>query len=183
MCRQKTLFVNSNAISRNAGWITRPLVKGAWLTLNWARCVPAIVSQRASHLRQIEIPWCMRTKLILGPRGGVPRLQCQCGSLPPVASRSGPVHAFALERHRDRRRFCISTASSERGACRARRCETSGRICLLRLRLQRGGNSDRGRRALPGVRIVAAPIVAAAAMALSSVSVVGNALRLRTVRI
>ena len=50
---------------------------------------------------------------------------------------------------------------------------------VLRLRLQRRRRADRGGRALPGFGILLSPIIAAAAMALSSVSVIGNALRLR----
>jgi hypothetical protein len=36
----------------------------------------------------------MRRSVILGSRCRPPRQQCQSGSLPPVASRSGPVHAL-----------------------------------------------------------------------------------------
>jgi Cu+-exporting ATPase len=51
------------------------------------------------------------------------------------------------------------------------------------LRLQRRRGADRGRRALSAVGILLSPIVGAAAMALSSVSVIGNALRLRAVKL
>jgi hypothetical protein len=36
----------------------------------------------------------VRRSFISGSRAGIPRQQCQSGSLPPVASRSGPVHAL-----------------------------------------------------------------------------------------
>jgi hypothetical protein len=32
--------------------------------------------------------------LLIGSRAGIPRQQCQSGSLPPVASRRGPIHAL-----------------------------------------------------------------------------------------
>jgi len=47
---------------------------------------------------------------------------------------------------------------------------------FFRLHLQRRRHSDRGRRALSYLGILLSPVVGAAAMALSSVSVVGNAL-------
>ena len=55
---------------------------------------------------------------------------------------------------------------------------------VLRLRLQRRRRADRRRRPLPGRSgILLSPIIAAAAMALSSVSVIGNAARLRAVKL
>ena len=63
------------------------------------------------------------------------------------------------------------------GDCRSRPCATSARTCF-RVSVQRGRRTDRRRRALPGVRHSAVADVAAGAMALSSVSVIGNALRL-----
>ena len=54
---------------------------------------------------------------------------------------------------------------------------------VLRLHLQRRRRADRGRRALSGVRHPAVADHRRAAMALSSVSVIGNALRLRYVKL
>ena len=50
---------------------------------------------------------------------------------------------------------------------------------VLRVHLQRRRYPDRRRHPLSGFGILLSPIIAAAAMALSSVSVVGNALSLR----
>jgi len=52
---------------------------------------------------------------------------------------------------------------------------------LLRVRVQRARRSDHRRRALPGLLLN--PIIASAAMTLNSVSIIGDALRLRRVQL
>ncbi len=61
----------------------------------------------------------------------------------------------------------------------ARRCATSGRTCSSRFVYNAAGVPIAAGVFFPLFRLLLSPIVAAAAMALSSVSVVGNALRLR----
>jgi len=74
------------------------------------------------------------------------------------------------------------------GIVRARRLSratmrTSARTCSLPLPTTRLGFRSRAGYFYPSLGLLLSPIVAAAGMAPSSVSVVGNALRLRSVRI
>ena len=50
---------------------------------------------------------------------------------------------------------------------------------VLRVRLQRARRAGRRRRAVSGFGLLLSPMIASAAMTFSSVSVIGNALRLR----
>ncbi len=69
-----------------------------------------------------------------------------------------------------------------RGGCRARHAQHPPEP-LLRVRLQPAGIPIAAGVLYPVLGLLLSPIVAAAAMALSSVSVVGNALRLRRTEI
>ncbi len=56
-------------------------------------------------------------------------------------------------------------------------------IAVLRLRLHRRGHPMAAGALYPIFGVLLSPIIAAAAMALSSVSVIANAIRLRTIRL
>ena len=70
-----------------------------------------------------------------------------------------------------------------RAACRRRRCATSGRTCSSRFVYNAAGVPIAAGVLYPVFGLLLSPVIAAAAMALSSVSVIGNALRLRQARL
>ncbi len=76
-----------------------------------------------------------------------------------------------------------SPASCARGACRRRPCATSSRTSSSRSSTMRSACRSRPASSIRSPGLLLSPIIAAAAMSLSSVSVIGNALRLRAVKL
>ena len=90
-------------------------------------------------------------------------------------------------RHRERRRHpadaAICRALCGRAGCRARSCATSARTWCFAFVYNVAGVPIAAGVLYPAFDLLLSPAIAAAAMALSSVSVITNALRLRGVKL